>query len=587
MKPLRMSQQSTALLAAACFSSLLLTLLVAGPAVAEPPGWDLIKIAEPQDFPELALDAGRAVFGPQEGSSEGDISLYGLATDQLTTLVEGALGYGEGRQLDGDHLVYVRGAEAASEVYLSTVSTGESLRLTNNQVGDTSPRIVGDLVVWGEDTPQDFTTPLWLYRIGSGEKMLLESDKDFVYPLDLLLSGEWVVWRRFDRPDATTWAYSAATGEKRELPQLSGDPTQSRLEDLVVDVLYYVKRTASGYALHSLDLASGQDRVVWSGRDEFQSVRASDGRLAWASYDAGGSYVSLFDPQGDGPLETRIYSPAYTVGGLVFAGDLLIWRGDPRTTWLRVPTSYLFAYEIFAGRLTRLTSPQLYAGRWETDGEHVLYSMSPFAALRYPIVLALAVPVGGGFADISGTHPYRTAALGLQEAGVVGGYGRADGGVDFRPDALLNRAQFAKILAEGLDVPVSEDLVAPFSDLGPDRPDLYPHEYVAALASLGIVKGTSPQGFSPWAPVTRAQLVTLAVRAAHQLRESGLLVPGEWWMTYTLGNFDPTHAPAMSLAERNGLLDGLVGFRKSWDPWGAATRGEAAQVLWNLMTLRD
>src|SRR5665811_129309 len=87
-------------------ASLLLALLLAVPAYAlEPPGWDLTPIAEPAAYPELTLDAGRAVFGPQERSAEGTISLYDLATEQLRTLTEGALGYGEGTQLDGDHLV--------------------------------------------------------------------------------------------------------------------------------------------------------------------------------------------------------------------------------------------------------------------------------------------------------------------------------------------------------------------------------------------------------------------------------------------------------------------------------------------------
>jgi hypothetical protein len=314
-------------------------------------------------------------------------------------------------------------------------------------------------------------------------------------------------------------------------------------------------------------------------------VRASEGRLAWASYDAGGSYVAIFDVATG--QETRVYTPAYTVGGLVFADDLIVWRGDGRTTTYRVPTSYLFAYEGSSRQLTRLTSSQLYASRWETDGESILFSSTPWATGRYPVVVAQAAPLAGGFMDIFGTYPYRTAVLGLQEEGVVGGYPRAGGESEFRPNAPLYRAQFAKMLAEGFDVPVSEELVAPFTDLGADRSDLYPHEYVAALTSLGIVKGTSAQHFSPWASVSRAQLATFAVRTVQTLREPGLLVPGEPWMTSTLGNFDPTHGPAMTLAERNGLLDGLVGFGKNWDPWAPATRAEAAQVLWNAMTIRE
>jgi hypothetical protein len=51
----------------------------------------------------------------------------------------------------------------------------------------------------------------------------------------------------------------------------------------------------------------------------------------------------------------------------------------------------------------------------------------------------------------------------------------------------------------------------------------------------------------------------------------------------TVGDFDPGHAPFMPLAEYNGLLDGLVGFDRGWDPWLPATRGEVAQILWNVL----
>jgi len=40
----------------------------------------------------------------------------------------------------------------------------------------------------------------------------------------------------------------------------------------------------------------------------------------------------------------------------------------------------------------------------------------------------------------------------------------------------------------------------------------------------------------------------------------------------------------MRIAEYNGLLTGLQGFGMGWDPWPAASRGECAQILWNVLT---
>lgn len=48
---------------------------------------------------------------------------------------------------------------------------------------------------------------------------------------------------------------------------------------------------------------------------------------------------------------------------------------------------------------------------------------------------------------------------------------------------------------------------------------------------------------------------------------------------------DPTHALSAQTAESNGLLAGIVTDDSSgstWDPYGKATRGEVAQILWLL-----
>ncbi len=50
---------------------------------------------------------------------------------------------------------------------------------------------------------------------------------------------------------------------------------------------------------------------------------------------------------------------------------------------------------------------------------------------------------------------------------------------------------------------------------------------------------------------------------------------------------DPTHGQNIRIAEYNGLLAGIVGNSSGsltgWDTTGFATRGEVAQVLWNLL----
>ncbi len=185
------------------------------------------------------------------------------------------------------------------------------------------------------------------------------------------------------------------------------------------------------------------------------------------------------------------------------------------------------------------------------------------------------------FTDVGAAHPYYAAIAGMRQAGIIDGY-PVNGTWEFRPGNLVWRAQFAKMICGVLGIPVSESLVAPFSDLGQDDPGtLYPHDYIAAAASYGITNGTAPGLFSPWADITRAQVVTMIVRGAQSLNPGALATPPAGY-TGTISSFSDVHAPNMRMAEYNGLTAGLVGFGPSWDPWAKATRGEVAQVLWNL-----
>ncbi len=101
-------------------------------------------------------------------------------------------------------------------------------------------------------------------------------------------------------------------------------------------------------------------------------------------------------------------------------------------------------------------------------------------------------------------------------------------------------------------------------------------------AEKGITRGTGGGNFSPWGEISRAQVITMMVRAAQSLRPAGLDEPPAGYRG-SLGDFSSDHATAARVAEYNDLLDGLAGFGSAWDPWQPATRGEVAQMLWNLL----
>ncbi len=126
--------------------------------------------------------------------------------------------------------------------------------------------------------------------------------------------------------------------------------------------------------------------------------------------------------------------------------------------------------------------------------------------------------------------------------------------------------------------------LAPFLDLGEDVASLYPREYVSAAYYQGLVQGY-PQGlFRPWDKVSRMQAVTMLVRAARIYLHQGLAAVPEGWTGATSSFSDPDHGHNLQLAEYNGLLAGID--LSGWDVTAPATRGEAAQLLVNLMRLR-
>ena len=189
------------------------------------------------------------------------------------------------------------------------------------------------------------------------------------------------------------------------------------------------------------------------------------------------------------------------------------------------------------------------------------------------------LPSGPTFVDVPVNHPYYLAIEGLAADGSISGYALPDGKKEFRPSANVWRAQFAKMIDGALDIAVTEGTSSPFTDMGPNPPaDLYPHDYVAAAYGEGIIKGFDTLTFGPFEDITRAQVLSMVVRALQALRPGALQVPPVSFAG-SLGDFSPDHAANARLAEFNGLTTGLVGFGPSWSPWEKMTRGEVAQVL--------
>jgi hypothetical protein len=196
------------------------------------------------------------------------------------------------------------------------------------------------------------------------------------------------------------------------------------------------------------------------------------------------------------------------------------------------------------------------------------------------VILGLISSRGSGvtrlFPDVAMDHPYVLAIMDLADRAIINGY--SDG--MFGPQNRVLRQQFAKMLVLTLGLAVSEADRCPFVDVDVGGPEtLYPDNYIAVAASRGVVLGTAPGLFSPGGNLTRAQMVSMIVRAIDSLAVGPLPAPrGEDVSTW--GRFDPQHDSNAQWAESEGLLVGLP--LEILDPEGFATRGEVAQVLHNL-----
>ena len=198
--------------------------------------------------------------------------------------------------------------------------------------------------------------------------------------------------------------------------------------------------------------------------------------------------------------------------------------------------------------------------------------------LAVVLVLLLASPASA-FPDVPTAHPYADAITGLADEGIIGGYSNGKFGL-LDP---VKRAQFAKMITGTLGIPPNSSTWTRFIDLGAPDAYGYPHAFVQAAFDYGITYGANPaqDQFNPWGPIHRDQAVSMIVRGVNTLFPSALLDPPVGTYSSFAGIPDP-HGGNLRLAEYNGLLEALVGLGPSWNVTANATRGEVAQMLWNL-----
>ncbi len=244
----------------------------------------------------------------------------------------------------------------------------------------------------------------------------------------------------------------------------------------------------------------------------------------------------------------------------------------------------VWAHDIIDGSTVRLTDD-------EFDEEFVLAGPDGVAWNRlggmegYQLWVALkATAEKPIFVDVPWLHPYREAIEGLYRGGVVSGSRVIGDERYFDPQNPVRRAQFAKMIVGTLGLPPAGTTQTRFLDLGSPDAFGYPHIYVQVAYDHGITNGTNPAQslFAPWNYIRRDQVVSMIVRAAVSEAPGVLQNPPPGHPSYFAGVPEP-HGANLRIAEYNGLMAGLTGFGSGWSESQNASRGEVAQMLWNLL----
>lgn len=125
--------------------------------------------------------------------------------------------------------------------------------------------------------------------------------------------------------------------------------------------------------------------------------------------------------------------------------------------------------------------------------------------------------------------------------------------------ALLCFASSLIIASSSLQPPPQTAVRPPFTDVTGTEGWV---QAIQALASDGYLVGKGDRQFDPAAPVTRAEMAVLIMRAEHGPDYAPPSQPGEWWATWT------------TQAVGEGMMTVVD------DPNSAPTRADVATLMW-------
>ena len=189
------------------------------------------------------------------------------------------------------------------------------------------------------------------------------------------------------------------------------------------------------------------------------------------------------------------------------------------------------------------------------------------------------------FSDVEG-EPCQRAADTLFTYGIL--FGMGDG--TYRPSESLTRAQLCAVIVQALNLRAADSQPG-FSDVPAGS---WYEPYVKAALAAGYVEGMGDGTFSPNTRVTHEQLITILGRMAADLnlsfRASARQVPADTGVPAGFSDWAIPWVWLLSASQTNIMgipLSMLYAPLEEIDPQASATRGETAQILYNIFFATD
>ncbi len=498
----------------------------------------------------LAAESGRLAWtGAVVGNWNSEMFVYDLSTGRNTAMNVKPPGSYYNPSADGPWVAFQGHTTGAfDDIYLYDNANGQISRITNNEdVGDRNdwnPRVDANRIVWEKDMLGSNPKPgIYLYDIFLGTRTLIIPGSEYRNP-DIW--GDWVVCVKNDRT-------LGVNGSEIVLYNLLDRSTKS----IAVDT----------GTMNNDGPCIDNGWVVWASGDLWKAGAPDP----WPTYQ-----INLYR------IETgETFALTNNVSGNFnpsLEGDTVAWE-------TKQPNA-IMTYDIPSGTIVQVSQVSQ-AGESvrspDVDGSAIAWYSN--TGLFYAVRSSEATR----FPDVPADHPYYTAIEGMAEREIIQGYQNGN----FGPSDPVIRQQFAKMIVltmaeyDPAQFTTTTNDTFTFTDsdlLISQTPsgELYPYHYVSKAALTGLTVGYPDGSFKPANRITRQQVITMIVRAGS--RELRPPPPG---YRGVLDYSDPTHGQNIRLAEYNGILDGIVGNSSGtltgWNTKGDATRGEVAQMLWNLL----